>query len=58
MAKHIKAAGDWINSVRIQRNLLRPKEDNSVDLKPCWAQISDRRVSDGGTPRGDGSGYQ
>jgi hypothetical protein len=44
MAKNIKAEGDWINSVLKQRNLLQPKEENSVDLKPCWAQIEECRI--------------
>jgi hypothetical protein len=44
MAKNIMAEGDWINSVLKQRNLLRPKKDNSVDLKPCWAQTEECRM--------------
>ena len=44
MAQEIKAQGDWINSVLKQRNLLQPREENSVDLKPSWAQIEECRM--------------
>jgi hypothetical protein len=44
MAKNFQAEGDWINSVLKQRNLLQPKKNNSVDLKPCWAQIEECRM--------------
>ena len=41
MAKNNKAQNDWINSFLKQQNLLQPKENNSVDLKPCWSQIEE-----------------
>jgi hypothetical protein len=43
VAKIIKAEGNWINSL-LKRNLLQPKEERSVDLKPCWAQIERCRM--------------
>jgi hypothetical protein len=43
VAKIIKAEGDWINSL-LKRDLLQPKEHDSVDLKPCWAQVEECRL--------------
>jgi hypothetical protein len=43
VARIMKAEGDWINSL-LKRNLLQPKEENSVDLKPCWGQIEECRM--------------
>jgi hypothetical protein len=44
MAKNNKAENDWINSVLIQQNLIPPKKEHSVDLKPCWAQMEECRM--------------
>jgi hypothetical protein len=44
MAKNNKAENDWINSVLRQQNLVEPKKEHSVDLKPCWAQIEACRM--------------
>jgi hypothetical protein len=43
VAKITKAGDNWINSL-LKRKLLQPKEENSVDLKPCWAQIEECRM--------------
>ena len=44
MAKINKAESDWINSVLIQQNLVEPREEHFVDLKPCWAQMGETRM--------------
>jgi hypothetical protein len=44
MAKNNKSENDWINSVLIQQNLVLPKKEHSVDLRPCWAQIEEYRM--------------
>ena len=44
MSKNIKAQNDWVNSLLTQQNLVHPKEENAVDLKPCWAQIEECRM--------------
>jgi hypothetical protein len=44
MAKNNKAENDWINSVLIQQNLVEPKEEHFVDLKPCWAKMEECRL--------------
>jgi hypothetical protein len=44
MAKNSKAGNDWINSVLIQQNLVEPKEEQFVDLKPCWVQMEECRM--------------
>jgi hypothetical protein len=41
MPKNSKPEGSWISSVLKQRNLLQPKEEQPVDLKPCWARIEE-----------------
>lgn len=46
MAKDMKAQGDWVNSLLRQQNLALPNEDNSVDLKPCWAQIEECQMAE------------
>ena len=40
----MKAQNDWVNSLLTQQNLVQPKNENSVDLKPCWAQIEECRM--------------
>jgi hypothetical protein len=44
LSKDIKAENDWINSLLRRQDLVRPIEENSVDLKPCWAQIEECRI--------------
>jgi hypothetical protein len=44
LSKNIKAENDWINSVLIRHNLVQPKKENSVALKPCWAQMEECRM--------------
>jgi hypothetical protein len=44
VAKNNKAENDWIKSVLIQQNLVQPKEEHFVDLKPCWAQMEECRM--------------
>jgi hypothetical protein len=46
MAKNIKTQGDWVNSLLKQQKLVLPNEENSVDLKPCWAQIEECQMSE------------
>ena len=46
MAKIIKTQGDWVNSLLKQQKLVLPNEENSVDLKPCWAQIEECQMSE------------
>jgi hypothetical protein len=44
MVKNNKAGNEWINSVLIQQNLVEPKEEQFVDLKPCWARVEECRM--------------
>ena len=46
MAKNNKTQGDWLNSLLIEQNLAVPKDEHSIDLKPCWAQIEECQIAE------------